>query len=126
MIDRYPEGIAYSFSIDSDKFIYKINSFTVLENNPTITKIPKKIMFIKSIAEEDETCPICLDAIKDDCVQLSLCSHKFHAECIEKTLDHLGESCPMCRASVDNDVINNYYDSIREISINSYSSYNSY
>ena len=122
MIEKYPEGIMYTFSVDSDKFIYKVHAFS---SKPSVTKIPKKIMFVKVIPDEEETCCICLDKIENDCVKLNLCSHKFHEKCIEKTLNHLGESCPMCRASIDNVVINNYYESLRERSINSDYSYDS-
>ena len=125
MIARYPKDLAYSFSVDSDKFIYRISNFA-LQENPNISKIPKKIMFLEAEPDEDDTCCICLEKIDNDCVKLNLCNHKFHQKCIEQTLKHLGESCPMCRAGIDNEVIDNYYESRREISIDSDYSNNSY
>ncbi|XP_053679565.1 uncharacterized protein LOC128730535 [Anopheles nili] len=42
-------------------------------------------------------CPICLETIDDeDCRELNLCSHQFHADCINRWLQEK-KCCPVCR-----------------------------
>ena len=121
IIDSYPDSLMYTFSMDSDKFIYNVNSFG---STPSITKIPKKIMLVHANPIEDETCCICLDKIDNECVGINLCTHKFHQKCIEDSLNNCGESCPMCRATVDHERVLEYYKNKRELSISSYGSLN--
>jgi len=44
----------------------------------------------------DEECPICLESLNDDTLQLQCCKKIFHLPCIVKCLSHKME-CPMCR-----------------------------
>ncbi len=41
-------------------------------------------------------CSVCLDTDESDTVELSLCGHKFHRNCI-----HNLNTCPMCRAIIN-------------------------
>jgi hypothetical protein len=55
-------------------------------------------------------CPICLEPLTND-VRIALpCGHRFHEECIRRSLTSTGGRCPKCRAVVTN--IN--YPSIEE------------
>lgn len=108
IIDSYPKDIIFSLKFESDKFIYNI--FKNIDN-VSINKVNKKIMFIKCEPEPTETCCICLEKMEDDCIQLNICSHKLHQKCAEMTLNKLGESCPLCRISIDHEYIDNYYQS---------------
>ena len=108
MIDYYPKDMIVTFKVESDKYIYNISKFT---NDLSINKVHKKIMFIKSEPEPQETCCICLETMEKDCIQFNICSHKFHQKCAEATLNKLGEKCPLCRKSIDYVPKDTCYDS---------------
>lgn len=45
----------------------------------------------------DDTCPICLEEMKDDGLTIiTKCGHEFHRECLDKWLPK-ENSCPLCR-----------------------------
>jgi hypothetical protein len=47
-------------------------------------------------------CPICLEPLTTD-VRIALpCGHRFHEECIKRSLTSTGGRCPKCRAVVTN------------------------
>jgi ankyrin repeat protein len=64
-------------------------------------------------AREEETCPICLDAIVEDRIELptkttdrgNVCGHVFHEKCIAPFWRmHANACCPSCRTEVDAEV----------------------
>ena len=44
-------------------------------------------------------CPICLEGMHT-AARITECSHTFHAHCLRKSLEIIGDSCPMCRKPV--------------------------
>ncbi|KAJ4813964.1 E3 ubiquitin-protein ligase [Rhynchospora pubera] len=69
------------------------------EGNNTVMILPASAASIQSIKTvvplpEDE-CSVCLDRFSDAAKEMP-CSHRFHAECIERWLGLHG-SCPLCR-----------------------------
>ena len=44
-------------------------------------------------------CPICLEEMHT-AARITECSHTFHAHCLRKSLEIIGDSCPMCRKPV--------------------------
>ena len=41
-------------------------------------------------------CPICLEDMHS-AARITHCAHIFHAHCLRKSLEIIGDSCPMCR-----------------------------
>ena len=46
-----------------------------------------------------DTCPICLEDIKDNNFVVTKCNHKFCFSCLVKSC-HVKNNCPMCRAEI--------------------------
>ena len=44
-------------------------------------------------------CPICLEGMYS-AARITDCSHTFHAHCLRKSLEIIGDSCPMCRKPI--------------------------
>ena len=44
-------------------------------------------------------CPICLEEMYS-ASRITDCSHTFHAHCLRKSLEIIGDSCPMCRKPI--------------------------
>ena len=44
-------------------------------------------------------CPVCLEGMYS-AARITDCSHTFHAHCLRKSLEVIGDSCPMCRKPV--------------------------
>lgn len=44
-------------------------------------------------------CPICLEGMHT-AARITECSHTFHAHCLRKSLEIIGDSCPMCRKPI--------------------------
>lgn len=45
------------------------------------------------------TCPICLDLVNKDTIQITFCGHIFHKDCIEE-VKKVKPECPMCRKRI--------------------------
>lgn len=45
-------------------------------------------------------CPICLDVIKTDDMQITNCGHKFHASCLKEAIAISAPKCPTCRREI--------------------------
>ncbi|MBP02099.1 MAG: hypothetical protein CMM25_04770 [Rhodospirillaceae bacterium] len=48
-----------------------------------------------------DDCPICLDPLQENIEQL-ICEHSFHSQCIETWRTTGGDSCPVCRTTLQN------------------------
>ena len=46
-------------------------------------------------------CPVCLCSVSGKDIVMTGCRHVFCKKCLESSLTHCGDSCPMCRQSVD-------------------------
>lgn len=44
----------------------------------------------------NEKCTICLEDLKDNIIKLE-CDHSFHQLCIDESLSHSNNKCPLCR-----------------------------
>ena len=44
-------------------------------------------------------CPICLEGMYS-AARITDCSHTFHSHCLRKSLEIIGDSCPMCRKPI--------------------------
>lgn len=53
----------------------------------------------------DNECPVCFEAVNSDKEFVLACKHKFHKECIKNWADTNKNTCPMCRAVIDNKTI---------------------
>jgi hypothetical protein len=45
------------------------------------------------------TCPVCLDLVNKETIQITFCGHIFHKECIEE-VKKVKPECPMCRKRI--------------------------
>jgi hypothetical protein len=45
------------------------------------------------------TCPICLDLVNKETIQITFCGHIFHKACIEEQ-KKIKPECPMCRKRI--------------------------
>ncbi|OEL27351.1 hypothetical protein BAE44_0011632 [Dichanthelium oligosanthes] len=50
----------------------------------------------RKVAEEEDQCSVCLDPLESGLAAWPGCRHKFHGECVEKTLAR-NDMCPLCR-----------------------------
>ena len=46
---------------------------------------------------KDQSCPICLDPLKNSNVEIMPCLHVFHSSCISEWREK-SDNCPLCRA----------------------------
>ncbi len=53
---------------------------------------------IKEVEEVEQTCPICLDLIENECL-ITKCNHSYHKDCFLKWMDQK-ETCPTCRQNL--------------------------
>ena len=44
-------------------------------------------------------CPICLEDMWS-AARITACAHIFHAHCLRKSLEVVGDACPMCRKPI--------------------------
>jgi len=67
-------------------------------------------------ADLDVNCSVCQDRMKkDDSVRtLTVCSHQFHAECIDPWLLTRSTKCPSCRNDIRENVVNSDEEHIPE------------
>lgn len=66
-------------------------------------KIIPKLERIKTNIELSRQCAICLDAMKhNEAITKLGCGHRFHSECIERSLRSGNANCPICRAVIPN------------------------
>lgn len=67
---------------------------------------PKKIPIlerIKTNIELSSQCAICLDTIKHkEAITKLKCGHRFHSDCIQRSLRSGNANCPICRAVIPN------------------------
>jgi hypothetical protein len=90
ILNLYTLLVIYSITKTSLKYIKK-NNFN----------IDNKIIMINLIdikEDDDKTCPICLDDLKENICKLIQCKHIYHKMCIKewyKTSGHF--ICPNCR-----------------------------
>jgi hypothetical protein len=50
------------------------------------------------VSAVEEACPICLEALSDGCVLLSVCGHPAHKPCVQASVRAGNYNCPICRA----------------------------
>jgi hypothetical protein len=50
---------------------------------------------------EPDTCPICLEPLRDSPIIITDCQHKFHNQCLQEWILTRRPTCPLCRAPVD-------------------------
>ena len=77
--------------------IYK-NSFYIVRNrrfNVPYFHVP----------EQKDECSICLSDLNSNVIELYSCGHKYHEECIKKSLER-SRLCPLCRRNIDEDYSN--------------------
>ena len=55
-----------------------------------------------NMVEEDDKCSICLDRLTETNIYTTTCGHTFHKGCYNQLQT---QQCPMCRASLDEDVL---------------------
>lgn len=55
-----------------------------------------------NMIEEDDKCSICLDRLTETNIYTTTCGHTFHKGCYNQLQT---QQCPMCRASLDEDVL---------------------
>ena len=60
-----------------------------------VQKLFNRIKFLKSNPNFGQ-CPICLEEMSS-AARITDCAHIFHAHCLRKSLELVGDSCPMCR-----------------------------
>lgn len=66
-------------------------------------KIIPKLERIKTNIELSKQCAICLDTMKhNEAITKLKCGHRFHSECIERSLRSGNVNCPICRAVIAN------------------------
>jgi len=58
------------------------------------------------MSQEKETCPICLDEIKENNFSVTECGHKFHTSCLLISIKS-NNTCPMCRNKLTEPIDNN-------------------
>ena len=51
-------------------------------------------------------CPICLEGMYS-AARITNCSHTFHSHCLRKSLEIIGDSCPMCRKPILDSLLGN-------------------
>lgn len=56
-----------------------------------------KLKSIENYQETEQTCSICLDTLKHNCVTELKCEHAFHKDCIKLWLTKQSIKCPVCR-----------------------------
>jgi hypothetical protein len=49
-----------------------------------------------------QDCPICFESTNNQIVDTLKCDHSFHRKCLNKWIQHGGETCPMCRIHIFN------------------------
>ena len=60
---------------------------------------------METIVAETIECPICMDAIEENKNSvITECGHKFHCSCLMKNSCHNGFDCPLCRATMVEDM----------------------
>ena len=66
-------------------------------------KIISKLERIKTNIELSKQCAICLDTIKHkEAITKLRCGHRFHSDCLQRSLRSGNANCPMCRAVIAN------------------------
>lgn len=66
-------------------------------------KIISKLERIKTNIELSKQCAICLDTIKHkEAITKLKCGHRFHSDCLQRSLRSGNANCPMCRAVIPN------------------------
>lgn len=58
------------------------------------------------MSQEKESCPICLDEIKEKNFSVTECGHKFHTSCLLTSIKS-NNTCPMCRNKLTEPIDNN-------------------
>jgi len=111
MDDEFKEGmeqtshwVGYDLAVGAQKFVYK------MEAEMDEQKLQMQ-------AFNDTTCPICHDEFEgEDTVTVTLCKHAFCTDCLETWKGCGGHKCPLCNASLGNNVTanENNYQGVRQ------------
>jgi len=84
------------------KQVTKLKASRKIQTNYRGFKTRKVINREKNNVLTINDCPICLEPLTTD-VRIALpCGHRFHEECIRRSLTSTGGRCPKCRAVVTN------------------------
>ena len=84
------------------KQVNKLRASRKIQTNYRGFKTRKVINREKNTVLTINDCPICLEPLTTD-VRIALpCGHRFHEECIRRSLTSTGGRCPKCRAVVTN------------------------
>ena len=84
------------------KQVNKLRASRKIQTNYRGFKTRKVINREKNTVLTINDCPICLEPLTRD-VRIALpCGHRFHEECIRRSLTSTGGRCPKCRAVVTN------------------------
>jgi len=84
------------------KQVTKLKASRKIQTNYRGFKTRKVINREKNTVLTINDCPICLEPLTTD-VRIALpCGHRFHEECIKRSLTSTGGRCPKCRAVVTN------------------------
>lgn len=63
------------------------------------THITDEFYEMSTALNKKYTCPICLDLVNKDTIQITFCGHIFHKECIEEA-KNVKPECPICRKRI--------------------------
>ena len=56
------------------------------------------------LGKSDEFCPICFEIIGVENCVTTRCKHRFHCNCLLKSVLNLGNMCPLCRDNMHDDI----------------------
>ena len=56
--------------------------------------------------KDNNNCPICLDVLTNNLIQLKKCKHILHKECLDVCFEHNINKCPICRIFIGNHINN--------------------
>ena len=111
MDEEFKEGmeqsshwVGYDLAVGSQRFLYKMEA--------EMDDQKKRMQ-----AFNDTTCPICHDEFEgEETVTVTLCKHAFCTDCLETWKGCGGHKCPLCNASLGNNVTanENNYQGLRQ------------
>jgi rubrerythrin len=75
------------------------NGANLVEKSSLPPHITDEFYEMSEALNKKYTCPICIDLVSKETIQITFCGHIFHKECIDE-VKRVKPECPICRKRI--------------------------